>query len=538
MKKIFTTLLLLGAAGAGFAQNFTPGNVVVARLGDGQATNNAVPVSLLEYNTLTYGNTVTVTLPYSSSSDPADIVNPSMVININPTGIEGGLSLSADGRYLVIGGSNAYKGIGDTGPSKKSFARIGYTGVPELFALDANISNGYIRSTASYDGSSIYIATNQGIAATTFPDNRTSPAIRFNNSGFINYFNVIGKHLYGVNTANPAVLLDFGLSPYDASTPHAGATSPTSTTGTALWNSGSSNIEKSYGFVLLDQDNTVNSLSDKNDVLYMADQGTSPGIVKMYYDTSTSSWVYLGRIDASGIITGLTGKINAAGKAELYAVRGATLNNELIKIIDNSSSRDKLDGTHTIVQIATSGDKYTFRSVALSPSQYSTLPLKLTSFKASSSGNNAVLKWTTSDELNVKEFVLEKSIDGKNFHSVKVVPAKNQSSNIYNLTDFNAEAKTIYYRLKMVDNDGTVTFSNIEAVSSNGLVGLTIYPNPAQDYIKVNPSLINASFEIISIDGKLLKKGVFVTDELDISFLKSGSYLLKSGGQSQRLIKK
>ncbi len=499
MKKITAISAILFGQMA-MAQNFTPGNVVVARLGDGNNTVNTRRISLVEYDPSTNTNTPTntVTIPYT------DLGN-RLTVNPGVTGAEGGLSLSADGRYLVIGGGDVAENSDGTTfqNAKKSFARIGYDGVPTVFTMNSNVANGFIRSSASYDGDWIYFASDKGLGLIKFNDITTGTVRFYSASGFINYFNVIGNHLYGVSTANPAVLYNFDLPI---------STSPSKPGGealTALTGPNATSVGKAYGFVLLDQDNTINNTLDGNDVLYIADQSATPGIVKMYYNTTTSAWTYLGKINAGGVITGLTAKITTDGKVELYAVRGATLDNELIKITDNNS-RDEFD----IAQItsptilANAGAKYTFRSVALSPSQLSVLPLNLISFKASLSGNNAILKWVTNNEANVKEFVVEKSTDGKNFSLVKSIAAKNQVTNTYNLTDWNIEAGTIYYRLKLTDIDGAFTYSHIQTVTSKGSEILSIYPNPATDNIVVTLPLVRkgAYLRIYNVNGKVLKE--------------------------------
>src|SRR6202012_185509 len=80
----------------------------------------------------------------------------------------------------------------------------------------------------------------------------------------------------------------------------------------------------------------------------------------------------------------------------------------------------------------------------------SVVPVKLISFSAYSQPNssNALLNWSTTNEINIKSFVVEQSLDGVNFTDIGTVAAKDQYSNNYSF-NINANANVIYYRLKI-----------------------------------------------------------------------------------------
>ncbi|WP_018617388.1 alpha-amylase family glycosyl hydrolase [Segetibacter koreensis] len=97
----------------------------------------------------------------------------------------------------------------------------------------------------------------------------------------------------------------------------------------------------------------------------------------------------------------------------------------------------------------------------------STLPLKLLSFKSQRRGNSISLTWATSNKVNVKIFVIERSFNGARFTRVGTVSAKNTSDSqlTYHYDDKSLIAvkkhKKLYYRLKLVDVDGKYTYSNV-----------------------------------------------------------------------------
>jgi hypothetical protein len=101
---------------------------------------------------------------------------------------------------------------------------------------------------------------------------------------------------------------------------------------------------------------------------------------------------------------------------------------------------------------------------ALSP-----LPVTLGSFTISSANETAVkLQWQTVQELNTAAFGVETSADGLEWNTIASINAAGNSTvaRNYTITDsrpvnFNA---TIYYRLKMIDRDGSYTYSEVKTI--------------------------------------------------------------------------
>ncbi len=112
------------------------------------------------------------------------------------------------------------------------------------------------------------------------------------------------------------------------------------------------------------------------------------------------------------------------------------------------------------------------------------LPLRLLSFSGQHTGNDVALNWTTADEKDVHEFILERSEDAVAFMPLNIIAANNSSNhkNTYQFTDKAAGgAAQLYYRLKMLDMDGSYTYSNIISIAGCNKSTAThyvIYPNP------------------------------------------------------------
>ncbi len=78
-------------------------------------------------------------------------------------------------------------------------------------------------------------------------------------------------------------------------------------------------------------------------------------------------------------------------------------------------------------------------------------------FSGEPSQNKIILKWKTGEEVNVAMFIVERSINNKNFIKVGELQPKGSNSS-YQFTDNTiADSKTIfYYRLRIRNQDGTV----------------------------------------------------------------------------------
>lgn len=119
------------------------------------------------------------------------------------------------------------------------------------------------------------------------------------------------------------------------------------------------------------------------------------------------------------------------------------------------------------------------------------LPVELTSFTGYNDGNANVLDWITSSEINTSKFEVEKSTDGFSFSYIGEKPAAGNSTTprTYQLIDNNPVIGNNYYRLKMIDIDGTYDYSDkilIKVAETNANEGIVnIYPNPTKGEVNI-----------------------------------------------------
>jgi hypothetical protein len=116
------------------------------------------------------------------------------------------------------------------------------------------------------------------------------------------------------------------------------------------------------------------------------------------------------------------------------------------------------------------------------------LPVKLTAFGVKADASFVDITWATAAEVNAKSFVIERSYDGQNWSSIGVVKANGNTAQAssYSYKDFLKVGGKVQYRLKMVDQDETFSYSPVRTVNAEGLVEMNIYPNPATTYVMIN----------------------------------------------------
>lgn len=118
------------------------------------------------------------------------------------------------------------------------------------------------------------------------------------------------------------------------------------------------------------------------------------------------------------------------------------------------------------------------------------LPIVMTPLSASYSNGISHLSWSSTQELNSSYFEIEKSTDGSHFNPIAQMQAKGNSDvrTDYRFDDIQAAAGTNYYRLKLVDKDGSFRYSNIAVltVSIKGVNVTGIYPAPFTDKLTIS----------------------------------------------------
>jgi hypothetical protein len=168
------------------------------------------------------------------------------------------------------------------------------------------------------------------------------------------------------------------------------------------------------------------------------------------------------------------------------------------------------------------------------------LPVKLIDFSTAREGNIATLAWSTSEESNSDYFDVQRSGDGKAWEKLKTVAAKGESSveAHYSAVDDSPMSGINFYRLKMVDKDGTFAFSKIRNVEFDLKTGYTLFPNPVSDKLNFKSTEdwnSVATIKIYNAQGVEVYTSPSVpVKEVDVKDLPSGTYVVKLSRKSRQ----
>lgn len=116
------------------------------------------------------------------------------------------------------------------------------------------------------------------------------------------------------------------------------------------------------------------------------------------------------------------------------------------------------------------------------------LPVTLLSFNAQKAGDQVLLTWSTSTEINTDKFNVEYSKDGNSFSSFITVPAKGNSSTRQDYSTIHCcpSEGVNFYRLKMIDIDGSYKYSEIRKVVFEFVNVMKVFPNPNRKNSNLN----------------------------------------------------
>jgi hypothetical protein len=165
------------------------------------------------------------------------------------------------------------------------------------------------------------------------------------------------------------------------------------------------------------------------------------------------------------------------------------------------------------------------------------LPIRLLDFAAIKNAEAADLKWITSQEINSSHFEVERSADGRGFQTIGAEEASGNSNTnkSYAYTDVKPLQGMNYYRLKMVDLDGSFVYSQVRMLKFDQEAKLDVYPNPVTNFVNINfPATWvgkDANIEIINNNGqrvnKMLLWDLMQVFRIRVDNLPNGTYHLK-----------
>ncbi len=170
---------------------------------------------------------------------------------------------------------------------------------------------------------------------------------------------------------------------------------------------------------------------------------------------------------------------------------------------------------------------------------YIVLPVSLTEFGGKFIDDKILLNWKTTNEHNVKNYVIERRNSYNTFTEIGKTNATGNSlrDQLYDFIDAKPDVGKNYYRLKIVYDDNTFSYSNIIILTNNQTkTSIHIYPNPVTDIINIdfrNSQNHVYKISLVNTISQLMKEATFTSgfsNTLQISRTKAmspGMYIVR-----------
>lgn len=258
--------------------------------------------------------------------------------------------------------------------------------------------------------------------------------------------------------------------------------------------------------------------------------------------TLKSMWLYLTKPNlnpGSGTVT-IEGVLSGASvftvTTSLNLIPIPTANNGFTKLdLSTMGSSDNSNKTIDAFVISTTGD---FGYSALDALSWAKVdlatPVALSGFNGSLQNHTAMLNWQTGVETGIDHYEVQKSVADNKYSTIESVSVKGSNSH-YTFSVLQAEPRADY-RLKIIGDDGHISYSRQVTLVGEGNGSVVIYPNPAHDYINVRVATATA-VTIYDVSGRQIKRvklqpGV---NAVDISGLSQGVYYAKMDKEPKKI---
>lgn len=179
------------------------------------------------------------------------------------------------------------------------------------------------------------------------------------------------------------------------------------------------------------------------------------------------------------------------------------------------------------------------------PGHNQPLPLTMGMFTVTKNNATALLQWTTLQENNTAEFVIERSTDGINYEAIGTVVAggNTNTESKYQFTDKQLAAGINYYRIKTVDKDAKYNVSGVRSVNNtNNDFTISLLPNPVTRGMAYISTSVNCNrIELRDATGRLIKTVIVkgTHNSISVDGLTKGVYFVSvftdSGSKIEKL---
>ncbi|WP_124033448.1 CHRD domain-containing protein [Herpetosiphon llansteffanensis] len=319
---------------------FTPGNIVVVRLGTGaSAISSAATAVFLDEYTPSGLLVQSIGLPSNLSG------NPRRLTMAGTSTSEGSLSLASDGQSLLLAGYDADAGVTNIAATNSATTNrvVGRVSLGGIIDLSNTVNDAY--STNNIRGAT-------GTGSNIWSVGTGSP-------GGVRYLNGLGTTTTLITPTNTRVAHTFGGNLYFSA--NTGAIRGVYQIGTGLPTTGGQSISQiasatsAYGFVFLDREPSVAGV----DTLYVADDMAN--LRKFSFNGTT--WVLQGVWATPSTAFHVTAHDNGASGVDLYLTRAG---NTISKLTDTAAYNQPINAA-SLQPIASAATNTAFRGIIVIP---------------------------------------------------------------------------------------------------------------------------------------------------------------------------
>ena len=273
--------------------------------------------------------------------------------------VEGNLSRSGNGRYLLVAGYAANPGVANISTSNAATTNRVIATIDAANAINtATAFNGFsgtaVRGATSTNGTMLWVSSDNGVGYTTLGSTATPIVLNASNFRALGIFTQNNAaQLYASGASAPT----HGLNSIGTGTPMAAGTTSTTLTGFTPTNSPSS-----YGFVAFDRDG-----NGSIDQFYVADDRIAGGGGVQRWKLNGASWTLEGTI-STGSMSGARSVAGLVSNSTVTLLVTTAENNNVasprvVKMTDTGGTT----GAVTSQTLATAAANTTYRGIALAP---------------------------------------------------------------------------------------------------------------------------------------------------------------------------
>lgn len=170
------------------------------------------------------------------------------------------------------------------------------------------------------------------------------------------------------------------------------------------------------------------------------------------------------------------------------------------------------------------------------------LPVHLLYFTSGFQNGRVSLEWETAEEEDNAVITLQRSYNNGNWSDIKNYQLNvNNKSKVYQYEEIPQQNGQYAYRLKITAASGMVIYSTIQHAVTGSADTLSVFPNPAADFIILSPVLTTENIAVHDAYGRYRTLSIEKTGthscRVNIQSLSAGIYYVTKDGHSLKFLK-